>query len=1136
MGVGIKKRKLRMKNTNKKYLNFLSLKEIKYKDEGFIIDDKKINPMMYDFQKAITKWTLKKGKAAVFADCGLGKGQPINSKILTPNGWKKMRDLQLGDKAISSNGKAYPIIGIYPKKEIDTYRFYFSDESSFVVDIDHLHIIRTNNDRQRGKNWRVLSTRELILASNLKYGKNRKSRNYDIPIVSPIDFNKKKLSIHPYILGVLLGDGCLRHSISLSKSDRDIEIISKIKRLLGNKYDVVKKGYSKIEKNIIYTKNNKNPLIDSLRKLKLFGCYTHEKFIPKEYLFSDIDDRLELLRGLLDTDGYIKDTTQYYTTSKQLAYNVLFLVRSLGGIPTLHQKNNPKYIHNNESRHGRTCYVLTFSLKTFNPFYLKRKAELWNSNPRDNGRWIDRIEYEKRQKTICISVDSPDNSYVTENCIVTHNTPIQLEWAKHVHKKTNQPILIFAPLAVSKQTKREGEKFGIEVNICRNNNDIINGVNITNYEMLKHFVNDSLGGLVLDESSILKGFDGSFKRNIIDFAQSIPFRLACTATPSPNDLVEIINHAEFLGIMKEKEIKALFFTNRAQDIVQKWVLKEHAKKDFWKWLSSWSVALRMPSDLGYDDNKFILPKLHIKQIVTKSNNTKARIRKMSNGLQIKTFFPKESKTLKEQQKARRDSIDGRIRECSELVNNSSEQWLIWCDLNEESRRLKETILDSIEVKGSNKIEYKEKAMLDFQNKKIRALITKPSIAGHGMNWQNCHNMAFVGLSHSYEKLYQATRRCWRFGQEKEVHSYHIVDESEGEIVKNIKRKEKEAKDLFDNIIKHMNLEGQLSTKREEMIYMEEMKKGKGWELYLGDSILTMDKIKTESIGLSIFSPPFPGMYVYTNSKHDIGNTGSIEELIEQFRFLVCKDKLYRITMPGRHCCIHLTQGVAFKSKDNYIGIKDFRGKVIQMMEEEGWIYYGEVCIDKCPQIRAIRTKDRGLLFKTLSKDSSLMHPALADYLLQFVKPGDNPNPIPAGISRKYNDKKGWITTDEWIEWAAPVWYRQTPYYPGGIKETDVLKFRNAKDKKDEKHLAPLQLGVIERAIKMWSAPKEVIYSPFAGIGSEGYVALQLDRKFIGGELKKSYFDIAVKNLKSVVKRNTQLNLFQGTPIKKDVKV
>lgn len=296
-----------------------------------------------------------------------------------------------------------------------------------------------------------------------------------------------------------------------------------------------------------------------------------------------------------------------------------------------------------------------------------------------------------------------------------------------------------------------------------------------------------------------------------------------------------------------------------------------------------------------------------------------------------------------------------------------------------------------------------------------------------------------------------------------------------------------------------------------------------WSMYHGDSFDIIRGISNESIGLIVFSPPFPGMYTYTNSRRDMGNTRTFSENIEQFKFLM--PEMLRIVMSGRHCCIHLCQGVAFKSRDGYIGIKDFRGEVIKAMENNGWIYYGEVCIDKDPQVKAIRTKDRGLLFKTLSTDSSHLHPALADYLLQFRKPGNSPESIKAGISKKYKSD-GWITAAEWIEWAAPVWYRQTKNYPGGIRETDVLQYRHAKNVKDEKHLCPLQLGVIERAVKLWSNPGDIVLSPFAGIGSEGFVSLKLKRKFIGFELKKSYYDVAVSNLKKVGTGSIQLNLFQ----------
>jgi DNA modification methylase len=299
--------------------------------------------------------------------------------------------------------------------------------------------------------------------------------------------------------------------------------------------------------------------------------------------------------------------------------------------------------------------------------------------------------------------------------------------------------------------------------------------------------------------------------------------------------------------------------------------------------------------------------------------------------------------------------------------------------------------------------------------------------------------------------------------------------------------------------------------------------GDRWTMMLGDCVERAAEIEDETVGLSVFSPPFPGMYVYSDSERDMGNSRTVEQLVEHFSFLM--PELLRVLMPGRSCCVHLTQTIKVKYLDGISGIRDFRGAVIAAMEGAGFNYYGEVCIDKDPQLKAIRTKDQGLLFKSLATDSSRMHMALADYLLQFRKPGDNPNPIRSGVSERYGNPEGWITADEWIEWAAPVWYRQTPDYPGGIRETDVLNASIARDQADERHIAPLQLGVIERAVKLWSNPGDLVFSPFAGIGSEGVGALRNGRRFVGTELKPSYFETACRNLTAA---GGQLSLFAET--------
>lgn len=374
-------------------------------------------------------------------------------------------------------------------------------------------------------------------------------------------------------------------------------------------------------------------------------------------------------------------------------------------------------------------------------------------------------------------------------------TPMQLEWARQVYEAEKGNILILAPLAVSKQTKREGEKFGIEANICREQADAKPGINITNYEMLEHFDPDKFVGIVLDESSILKSFTGKIRTQIIEAFASVPYKLSCTATPAPNDYMELGNQSEFLGVMSRTEMLSTFFVHDGGDTA-KWRLKGHAEDKFWEWIASWAVVIGKPSDLGYEDGDFILPELNMFEHVVGVDE----ITEMADG-QL-SLIPNIAQTLNERRAARRNSIEGRVKRAAELVNNSNEQWLVWCDLNAESEMLTKAINEAVEVKGSDKNEHKENAMIEFAEGQIKALVTKPSIAGWGMNWQNCHNMIFVGLSDSYEMLYQAIRRCWRFGQEHPVNVHIVIGEQEGAVKANIERKERDYQKMFAEMVKH----------------------------------------------------------------------------------------------------------------------------------------------------------------------------------------------------------------------------------------------------------------------------------------------------------------------------------------------
>ena len=356
-------------------------------------------------------------------------------------------------------------------------------------------------------------------------------------------------------------------------------------------------------------------------------------------------------------------------------------------------------------------------------------------------------------------------------------TLMQLEFAQQVINRVGGSVLILAPLAVTGQTKTEGQEFGYQVNICESQEDVIEGINITNYEKLDRFVGNKFIGIVLDESSILKSFTGKIRDSIINTFRGTPYKLACTATPSPNDYMELGNHSEFLGVMTRTEMLSMYFIHDSGE-TSKWRLKGHAEAVFWEWMSSWAVVLDNPKNLGYEISGFDLPKLNIHQIIV-------------DGDKVVT----EKQTLTQRRKARKDSLELRCKAASELVNQSSEQWLVWCDLNDESDTLNNMINGSHAIKGSDKPKYKIDTMLDFSDEKIKCLVTKPKIAGFGMNWQQCHNIIFVGLSDSYEAYYQAVRRCWRFGQDKEVNVHIIISAKEGAVKENVERKELDAENM-----------------------------------------------------------------------------------------------------------------------------------------------------------------------------------------------------------------------------------------------------------------------------------------------------------------------------------------------------
>ncbi len=370
-------------------------------------------------------------------------------------------------------------------------------------------------------------------------------------------------------------------------------------------------------------------------------------------------------------------------------------------------------------------------------------------------------------------------------------TLMQLEWARCVNEHTNKPVLLLAPLAVSAQTILEAkEKLNLDIKYVTCQNEVTSGLNITNYERLDNFDFTKFDGIVLDESSIIKSFSGKIRTQILTNCRNIQYRLACTATPSPNDMMELGNHAEFVGAMSREEMLSMFFVHDGGE-TSKWRIKGHAKDAFWSWVCSWAVMISKPSDLGYSDKGFELPVIHYHQHICKVDAPT-----------MGYLFPLQATGLQERIKQRGATIDIRANKAAEIINKSDDSWLVWCDRNGESEYVAKNT-KCINITGSDKADNKEKKLLGFASGEIDSITSKPKIAGFGMNWQRCHNMIFLGLSDSYESFYQSVRRCYRFGQKNEVHVHIIIAETEGNVLANIQRKEKDAITMRDAMIANM---------------------------------------------------------------------------------------------------------------------------------------------------------------------------------------------------------------------------------------------------------------------------------------------------------------------------------------------
>jgi len=669
----------------------------------------------------------------------------------------------------------------------------------------------------------------------------------------------------------------------------------------------------------------------------------------------------------------------------------------------------------------------------------------------------------------------------------TGKTFMQLEWGRIVAKSQNGPVLLLAPLAVTGQTIDEANKWGIVAEEWSTAKQ--NVIHVANYEQLDNIDCSKYVGVILDESSILKNFEGATRNRIIDTFQHTPYKLACTATPAPNDYMELGNHCEFLNVMSRAQMLAMYFVHDGGDTA-KWRVKRHAVKGFWAWVNSWATMMMKPSDLGFSDEGYDLPPLTIKEhIVSTAKRDNGRLFN-DDAVSATTFNHELRETAKE-----------RIELAAEIANSTDDQVIVWVKHNAESDMACRLIRGAVSVSGSEEPEVKKRKLLGFGKKDFRVLVTKLKIASQGMNYQSCHIEVVASPDFSFEGLYQGIRRCYRYGQESAVTIHIISADTMGNIMKALNQKETE----FKAMQKEMRVAGAFSgSSILNQSECAEVIDSDDYKIMRGDCVKMIENVPDASVGFSVFSPPFADLYTYSDHIEDMGNSLNYDEFVRHFWYLV--KELKRVIIPGRNIAVHCMDLPIQKGKEGYIGLRDFSGTILKAFTEAGFIYHCRVTIWKNPVTEMQRTKALGLLHKQLKKDSTMSRVGSADYLLVFRDDRESVKPI-----------KQDIPVDLWQEYASPVWM--------DICQSDTLQRESARAENDEKHICPLQLPVIERSIALWSNEGDTVFTPFMGIGSEVYQAVKMGRYGIGIELKESYFDQAAKNCDNAAKSKNQIILF-----------
>lgn len=1160
------------------YKEFIKKKICLSSESGFVVRPEDVNPMLKPHQNDIVRWSILGGRRAIFASFGLGKAQHVEDNILTPTGWSPIGKAMVGDSVIGSDGLPHKITGVFPQGNRDMYEVIFSDKSKVRCDYDHLWEVRTPSQVAADKKGVVKTARE-IKNKGLSYEQGQK-KNF-VPIVKPIEFGREKidLPLDPYTLGVLIGDGSLT-GWTPTISNPDAQVISNIVVPDGCKLNTIaiKDGgcpvYSISGGRFV---NSTNPLTSTLKELGLYGKKSELKFIPEIYLFSKPDDRLAILQGLLDTDGYCSGPCiEFSSASMELSIGVAWLVRSLGGTSTEPTDEEAHYVKDGVRMPALNKHRVIIKLPDgVNAFRLERKQNSYNPIQRKNPRKtiVSMTEIGKHE-AVCIMVDAPDHLYVTEGFTLTHNTFAQLEIMRLIGAKHGGKQLIVAPLGVRQEFKIDAAKLGIEIKFIRRTQELTGpGIYITNYESVRDGrldVNEFIAA-TLDEASVLRSYGSKTFQTFLRLFSKIRYRFVATATPSPNKYKELIHYAGFLGVMDTGDALTRFF-KRDSSKAGNLQIHPHKEKEFWFWIHSWAIFIQKPSDLGYSDEGYDLPPLRVHYHKVGSDAPK-KIEKSGQVL----MFNDASLSLSDAASEKRNSLSHRIDKAVGIISESpDEHYIVWHDQEVERHALKKAFPDIKDVYGSQDLEIREQRVVDFSNGYFKWLATKPSLSGSGCNFQrHCSNSIFLGISFKFNDLIQAIHRIYRFLQ-TEVCDIHIIySENETQVLQVLKNKWKRHEEMVEKmsqIIKKYGLShSEMAQELERAIGVERIEvSGKNFVAANNDCVEETKLMKENSIDLIVTSIPFSNHYEYTPNYNDMGHTDNNDHFWAQMDFLT--PNLLKVLSPGRIYACHVKDRILF---GNVTGkgaptVSPFHMEATFHAMKHGFDYMGMITV--VTDVVRENNQTYRLGWTEKCKDGTKMGVGSPEYVLLFRAPQTDRSrgyaDVPVVKSKDDYTRAQWqidahaywkdsgdrlLDPEEMAAFPVDVRLREFKKWDFGTiynyehhvkigKELDVrgslpskfmaiaptskhpdvwddilrMKTLNSNQSKrnQNQHICPLQIGIVERLIERYSNKGEVVFDPFGGIMTVPYVALKMGRKGRASELNPQYFLDGVKYLEA----------------------